>query len=634
MAKKKEEFKILSPREHVRKRGDFYLGGTSYEERERFVLGQYRKVKYVPALLKLVDEIFDNCVDEHIRTDFKKADIIDITIKGDTVTITDNGRGLPHDKVETPDGEKILRPLAAWTKTMAGTNFNDDDRTTIGMNGLGSSLVSFFSTDFVGRTWRDMKEIKVTSKDGGNPDIGDNPKAVRKTAEILGSGTSVQFTPDFSLMECDSIEETIHHIVQDRLISLSVCFPKATFRFNGRKIGNANFEKYLKMYGRDNVNFGDGKNIQVAIVPSEEGFCSNSFINGVNTVKGGSYIDYICDEVANELLPMIKRSHKISLSKKQLKNGFGIVLFANDFVNPKFDTQTKEKLTNTTTEIKAHLNENLPKLDFNKVAKSILNNTAVMEPIIRNELAKQKAKDEKDARKEQKSVGNVVKHVKAQKKGGMLLLTEGDSASGMILVSRNKKTQGALPLRGVGLNTWELTATEVLKNQECKEIAACMGLDIFDPNSVDSSYYHDVGILTDADQDGVGHISPLLMAYFYKFWPRLFDERRIHVVKSPILITEFKNGKKKETIWSYTYSDAEKVKAEHPNAKFRYIKGLGSLTKEEYKKLLSEPVLQTITVDDESKALFDMMFKKKKSGNKTAPEVRREYMIKTRKDDE
>ena len=161
-----------------------------------------------------------------------------------------------------------------------------------------------------------------------------------------------------------------------------------------------------------------------------------------------------------------------------------------------------------------------------------------------------------------------------------------------------------------------------------------MGLDIYNPDSVDDSYYKHVGILTDADQDGVGHISPLLLAYFYRFWPRLFEEGCIHVVKSPILISEIKKGKKKESIWSYTYTDADRVKSEYPNAKFRYIKGLGSLTKPEYKKLLETPVLQTITVDSDTKELFDMMFKKSKTGKKTAPEVRREYMINMRKDDE
>jgi DNA gyrase/topoisomerase IV subunit B len=87
---------------------------------------------------------------------------------------------------------------------------------------------------------------------------------------------------------------------------------------------------------------------------SEDGFRSNSFINGVNTRLGGTYVDFIVNAVADELITMIKRKHKIEITRSVLKNGLTFVLFARDFVNPKYDSQTKERLTNSVSEVRTH----------------------------------------------------------------------------------------------------------------------------------------------------------------------------------------------------------------------------------------------------------------------------------------
>ena len=131
-----EKFEILSPRKHARARIGMYMGSASLEVAERFVLGTWKSVSYVPALNKMIDEIIDNSIDEAIRTKFSYANKIDVTIDNNKVIITDNGRGIPQDKItDTVTGETILRPVAAWTKTNAGTSFADD-RTTIGANGV------------------------------------------------------------------------------------------------------------------------------------------------------------------------------------------------------------------------------------------------------------------------------------------------------------------------------------------------------------------------------------------------------------------------------------------------------------------------------------------------------------------
>lgn len=148
-----EQFKILTARQHVRERIGMYMGSSAREFIERFMMGNWQTVEYVPALSKMVDEILDNSIDEAIRTNFEYANKINVSVDGNKVTITDNGRGIPQELVydETTD-TKIARATAAWTRVNAGTSF-DDDRVTIGTNGVGSAATNFLSSKFLGKTW-------------------------------------------------------------------------------------------------------------------------------------------------------------------------------------------------------------------------------------------------------------------------------------------------------------------------------------------------------------------------------------------------------------------------------------------------------------------------------------------------
>ena len=147
-----EQFRILTARQHVRERIGMYMGSSSQEKIERFVLGKWTTASYVPALSKMVDEILDNSIDEAIRTKFKFANKIDVSVKNGVIVVRDNGRGIPQDEIyDEVSGDNILRPVAAWTRVNAGTSF-DDERVTIGTNGVGSAATNFLSAKFVGRT--------------------------------------------------------------------------------------------------------------------------------------------------------------------------------------------------------------------------------------------------------------------------------------------------------------------------------------------------------------------------------------------------------------------------------------------------------------------------------------------------
>ena len=602
-----EDFKILTARQHVRERIGMYMGSSAREPIERFVMGKWAVVESVPALSKMIDEILDNSIDEAIRTNFKYANKINVSIDGDKVTVTDNGRGIPHENVydETTDSY-IAQATAAWTRVNAGTSF-DDNRVTIGTNGVGSAATNFLSKKFIGKSWRDGKQLTVTCKNGA-----EEIKEAYTPKE--GNGTEVAFTPEFELFECDSLSEydTIA-LVEDRLISLQMAFPEIAFSFNKRRIKVNNLKKYSELFGEEAI-LEKTDNLSFFITSSEDGFRTNSFINGVNTRQGGSYVDFVVNQIIDDLVIMIKRKHKIEVVKSTIKNGLTFVLFARNFTNPKFDSQTKERLTNPMSNVREHaIASGIRDSDF--FARKILNTPSIIDPIIEAQLAKKIAADKRAATLAQKKLRKVkvAKHISANKDDATLKIVEGDSAMGFLLKVRDPNKVGAFPLRGVIMNTWDMKPADVLKNKELSELVAVLGLDINDPNSVDNMTYQNIATLTDADHDGIGHISPLLIAFFFKFWPRLLREKRVKITRTPIMIST----RGKDVKWFYTYEDANAHKSES-GWKHRYIKGLGSLTESEYDKIINDPKYDTVTVDDAN--IFQMMF-----GKDSQP--RKEYMF-------
>lgn len=607
----KEEFKILTARDHVRTRIGMYMGSASKEEVDRFVLGEWKKAVYVPALSKMIDEILDNSIDEAIRTQFQFANKINVSINENSITVTDNGRGIPQEDVYDETAQKTIpRPVAAWTKVNAGTSF-DDNRVTIGTNGVGSAATNFLSSMFSGKTWQNGNCVEVNCKNGGLDVIIKNKKKE-------GNGTEVSFVPDFDLFEVSSLSEfdTIA-LLEDRLIGLQMAFPEIAFSFNKKRIQVSNIKKYASMFTSEGASVVTeiSRDLTFFFASSEDGFRSNSFINGVNTRQGGAYVDFIVNGIVDELAVMIKRRHKIEVAKNTIKGGLTFVMFARNFTNPKFDSQTKERLTNTMGNVKEHYEAANVK-DFTALAKKIFASNDIIEPIIEAQLAKKMAADKRAATLAQKKLKKVkvAKHIAANTDDATLKIVEGDSAMGFLLKVRDPNKVGAFPLRGVIMNTWDMKPSDVLKNKELSELIAILGLDINNPNSVDDMTYGQIASLTDADHDGIGHISPLLIAFFYKFWPRLLQEKRVYITRTPIMIST--SGK--ETKWFYTYEEATEFKSNETGWKHRYIKGLGSLTEEEYDLIINKPVYDVVTVDDAS--YFQMMF-----GNDSAP--RKEFMF-------
>lgn len=596
---KKNEIKILTDKEHILLNSDMYVGSLAMEEKEILSHGKFITKKIVPALQKIGDEIIDNSVDEAIRTGFKFANHIDVTITGSEMTVQDNGRGLPQTPVLTPEGDEIPGPVAAWTRARTGGNF-DKGRTTIGKNGVGSALTNFFSDKFVGETCDGKNTVKVFCTN--------NADNISHTVTKGGKqGTKVSFMPDFEKFGVFRFDENIIEVFESRLQTLAVAFPEITFKFNGKKVSN-NVKNFVKEFGETVEHKND--NTLIFFACGEDGLKNCSFVNGVHTKNGGSHVEDLVNAVADELIPMIKKQERVEINRARIREMLTVGVFLRNFEDPKFDSQTKDRLTNTWGQVKAHID-----LDVTKFARKIMKTQALIMPIIEAALIRRDAADKAAATKAQKKAkqAKVAKHVKAnlcddqnRTRQTTLFLTEGDSAIGYLAKVGDPDIHGGFPLRGKVKNIWEEKDVDVLSNKELFEIMAILDLQI--GKSPSFRYYDTVDIMTDADHDGVGSIFPLLCAFFYKYWPEMFEQGRVRFVKTPVIIIQDPKDVSKNK-WYYNLPDFEAEKSKMPKGwEIRYIKGLGSLEEKEYGRVVNDPVLDVVTMDDNAKELFTILY--------------------------
>ncbi len=594
----KNEIKVLSDVEHIKKRSGMYIGSSANEAHERFLFGEYKSVTYVPGLVKLIDEIIDNSVDEAIRTSFKFANKIDVIIKDNQVSVSDNGRGIPQAMVVDQTGEELPGPVAAWTIPKAGGNFGDDtERKTGGMNGVGSSLTNIFSVMFTGITADGENEITVSCSNGME-------NKSWSTKKSKGKGTTVTFIPDFSHFETNSMGEIYNEITLDRLQTLAVVYPDIQFTFNGKKV-DGNFKKFAKQFG-ENVVIQETENVSMAFATSPDGFRHLTYVNNIHTKNGGHHVECVFDDICEHLLPGIKKKYKgIEVSKARVKECMTMLMFIRDMSNMRFDSQTKERLTSPFGEIRAHI-----QIDAKKIANAILKDEGLIMPIVEAALARKLAAEKAAETKANKKAAKakVQKHIKANLYGKdadtTLFLTEGDSAIGYLIEVRDRELHGGYPLRGKFMNTWGMTGVDIMKNKEAFDICAITGLTIGDED-ISSMGYRNIAIMTDADVDGTGSIYPSLLAFFTQ-WPQLYKEGRVRFVKTPVIIAQIG----KEQKWFYDLPEYEAAKDKLPKHSIRYIKGLGSLQKSEYKQMIMNPKYDVVQLPDDWKEQFEMLLGK------------------------
>lgn len=576
---KTEKFEVLNDVEHVRRRPQMYIGATSLETTEGFVNGVYKKYQIVPGLVKIIDEVLDNCVDEFIRTNGRYADKIEVSMADDSIWIEDNGRGIP---VEKHNGQ--WRPFLCWGAARAGTSFGSD-RDTIGAHGLGSFLTNVFSTKFQG-----------ISNDGKKTYNGkfENGQLVKEKLDpgVPATGTQVGFTPAWSLFGYAGCPPLLAELIKDRLYHLSATYPGIKFKFNTETIKYKNRKEFCELYLKQEeaVIYEDTNNL-VIIGPAgkEEEFRFSSHVNGLNLRQGGTQVDVVMMELINELRPLLKKKYKLDVLPNQIKQHLMFVQIVRKMTNLQFDSQTKNKITNPYPEVKTKLNG----IDYAWIAKKVVENELIVVPIVEALLFKKQLEEQRALNKEQNNTKKlrVANHVSASSKDPddrILFIAEGDSAIGQLRNVRNPKIHGGYALRGKVMNTREMRPLEVVQNKELSELMSILNIKFGE--KANRPDYSKICILTDADVDGQSIMC--LLINFFSNWPELFETGRVFRVETPIVIA--RKGKEEKRF----YSTAEFAKEDLSGWNVEYYKGLGSLSEEEYSKAINHPRLMRINLKD------------------------------------
>jgi DNA gyrase/topoisomerase IV subunit B len=593
---RKNDVKVLSEIEHVLHRPGMYVGDTTLGSHQKWVMEEgkilKKKVKIVPAFLKLFDEIISNCIDEGFRTDFKYANEIKVRVEDNgKITIEDNGRGIPV--VSTKDGK--TQAEQAFTNLRAGANFDDGvGNVSIGTHGLGSTLVNILSKKFIAHTDDGKKHFRLQC----SKNMSEIDTIITKSNGV--KGTMVSYFADFDRLGMNTIDGDHMGLLEKRVNDLAVCFPQIRFKYNGRLVKSAKFRDYLSKIGSEFVAH-ETDNYSVAVLPSDDGNFI-SFVNGIDTFGGGVHCDVVSLSIASALRDSIKRKHRLDIRIPDIKNKLLFVIVTNKVSDPKFDSQTKERLTNNDKDIKpifAGVNDE-------KFIARIMKNEEVIQPIIEALLLKKQLAEARALRKAQKTakkkkVANHISAIGKNPEDKILFITEGQSAISNLINVRQTAIHGGYPLRGKVKNVRQIKPTDIMKNKELSELMSIIGLELGE--TATDLNYGQIGILADADFDGFSIAAALVN--FFSYWKELFDEERLLFIKSPIVIAK----KKKQVKRFYDLKDFSDAKLDS-DWKIEYNKGLGSLSIEEYDLMINDPVTEVIKFDDEATRSLETVFGK------------------------
>jgi DNA gyrase/topoisomerase IV subunit B len=560
---KEQKIKKLSEKDHILLRSGMYLGSSTLTTSKEYIKStidnkdyfNLQSISYVPGLVKIFNELIDNSIDEYVRTKGKFANKIDITINETEFRVVDNGRGIPVKKVDTPEGE-IYQPELAWTHARAGSNFEDENSTTIGTNGVGSMIASVFSKEFIGIS--NDGENKCTVRCSDN-----NDKINTKVGKPTGKqGTQVTIIPDVERFGLSEITSEHILMIEQRLYNLSVSYPGIAFKFNGKTI-KLNAKKFLNMFG-ENGTIVEEDNFSIGVFHSDtDDFKQFSLMNGLTLSAGGTHVDYITNNMVRVLKDKIAKKYK-SIKPNDVKRKLFVVTILKDFKGPKYETQTKEKLTNPLKDIAAHLGG----FDLNKFAEKVYRNKSVIDSIIdyfRIAEEYKKKQDMKGLEKTKKKIKSE-KYTKAVGENKVLVVCEGASAKGGLMPILGRDGIAYYELKGKPLNAYSATHAKFTSNKELTELFQIIKNEDFD--------YVITG--TDQDLDGIS-IASLLVGFYKKYIPEDLKNGKFGRLQTPIFFTRGKDKKPKD--WFYNLRDI-------PSEKGDYMKGLGSWEQEDLEHII------------------------------------------------
>jgi len=611
---------------HCRNRVTLVFGSNDVEDLETYVYTQnsveFKTVKFHQAKSKAIEEILDNCIDEHYRGHVTEIHTY-LSPDKTRVIIEDNGIGFPLNKIPQ-----------VYTEFRTGSKFKDeevDDKgflyRTLGQNGLGAAATCLTSDEFIARVrhYNTKMEQTFTFVNGAL-----TTKKTKAKSFKGHSGVRVELQLAKEVYKNNVIDEDL---LRKRIIDLAYNNPGLIFTFNKEKyvFKKGLLELALKISPDSGQNFADesfifetttvkGKKAKGKIDISlnlcidkknddRERFIS--FVNSTPTFDGGFHHDRVKRLFINAIKDKLERQtkkEKVTIVDNDVLAGLTFVMGIT-MPNPRFESQTKRKFVRDLNFEKA-----IEGLMSSNMDKFLRKNKEFLELVMERAQSRHRFQELKDAsklgrkQKKQRVEKLLDANERKQRDKCTLFICEGDSAIGGLRSSRDKLYHGGIALRGKPMNVSQASIKDILENQEFSDIMASVGLTIGQPANQDEMRYSKIVFLADSDVDG-GHINTLLTNFFYTFWPELFSNGVIQIAKAPLfeILTD------KETRFLESAQEFEELKKS--NIKIREVhrnKGLGEMSPEAWKYLLTRPEYTKINVKDEelAKSMLEVCFGK------------------------
>jgi DNA gyrase/topoisomerase IV subunit B len=603
------DFKILNDYQHARLRAEMYLGSRVPTEAQFPIYDELtdnfsmKKVTFVPALLTCFREALDNHLDE---MSFVGKGMIRVFYNEETgITQTsDNGRGIPLDFIEE-EGARIA--TIAVSRTKAGRNFGERGEQA-GTNGLGISVVNYCSEFFSLLVERDASQFAQNFFEGEESLLIEEPTIT--STDKKKHGTSVSFKLSSKVFEHLILPL---EVVKSLVTLIAKTNPDIEFFFNGSPIKRSTDLKKNLFPGDKNViefpfeNENARGSYFVRMTDEDTSFFS--LVNNVPAYNGGTHDDEIRYHFPRQLLEALsKESKKRKLSPNKNDILENLMFFGSIKMKaPNFDSQSKTRLTNK--EVRHPIWITLTqKTDWQKFIKE---NSQLIENIYERCAARthqsDKSKSDQDEKRLKKlKIPSLVDCNSRERKKCMLFITEGESAKGGLISARNPDIHAVMPLRGKILNVYHKKPAQAIASKILEQLSAAIGLVPGKKVNYEALRYGKIYIMADADNDGQGSICPLVISFFFRFWPELFfgDEAFVNIFSTPLIIAE----NKKERRYFYPHNIEEFDYTKFKGWNIRRAKGLGSLQKENFVDHLQNPVAVPLKNEPDLPHVLDLLF--------------------------